>query len=33
MQIKGVIPGSTLSKTEGVEMTIESKQGFSFGHY
>jgi len=29
MQIQGVLPEFTLSKTEGVEMTIEPKQGFT----
>jgi len=33
MQIQRVLPEFTLSKTEGVEMTIEPKQGFSFRHY
>jgi len=33
MHIQGFLPEFTLSKTEGVEMTIEPKQGFSFGHY
>jgi hypothetical protein len=32
MQIQGFLPEFTLSKTEGVEMTLEPKQGLSFGH-
>jgi len=32
MRIQGFLQEFTLSKTEGVEMTIEPKQGFSVGH-
>jgi hypothetical protein len=32
MQIKGFLLEFTLSKSEGVEVTTEPEQGFSFGH-
>gem|GEM_PF-4113510 len=32
MQIQGILPEFTLSKTEGVEIAIEPKQRLSFGH-